>query len=164
MPAFSRVQGPQAGPAALGILVPPGRRTVVVVRPRALEWDLLPLAPLPMSESPFWEVSRDQAEDLVRRVAEALEAGGGRVEPLASPAGQGYQVRAAIGPFVLLACRRDSGQPYRPDLFETVADAQAAATRIANYLCPAAHAEQELYINTRNFARQQHNDEVRNTQ
>jgi hypothetical protein len=42
MPAFCRVDAQRAGPAALGILVPPGDKTLVVLRPRGLEWDLLP--------------------------------------------------------------------------------------------------------------------------
>src|SRR2546423_14410331 len=43
MSSFRRVDGAEAGPDALGILVPPGRRTLVILRPRALDYDLLPL-------------------------------------------------------------------------------------------------------------------------
>ena len=45
MPAFRRVDARQAGADALGILVPQGTRTVVILRPRSLAWDLLPLKP-----------------------------------------------------------------------------------------------------------------------
>ena len=44
MPAFRRVEPHQAGARALGILVPPGPKTVVILRPRGLDWDLLPRA------------------------------------------------------------------------------------------------------------------------
>ena len=50
MAPFRHVEGNQAGPNALGILLPPGRRTLVVVRPRSLAWDLIPLNPTPGSK------------------------------------------------------------------------------------------------------------------
>lgn len=154
MTAFRRVEGSQAGPDALGILIPPGGKTVVLLRPRALDWDLLPLAPLPMTGagSPFWEVGRADADNLARRVAQALESGVGRVEPIAASDGVGYEVRVAVGAFVLVACTRDPGRPYRPYPFESVAEAQDAAERLTAYLFPPADAERELYVNSRSFA------------
>jgi hypothetical protein len=152
MPPFRRVEGSQAGPEAVGILIPPGRRTVLIVRPRALDWDLLPVPPLPLNaaRSPFWEVGHDQAEDLARRLGAALEEGA-RVEALA--AADGYEVRAAVGAYVLVACPRQPGQPYRTLRFATAGEAQQAAERIAGFLCPTANAGQELYFNARHFAR-----------
>lgn len=155
MPSFRRVEGQEAGPTALGILVPPGRRTLVIVRPRALEWDLLPLDPLRLSDgSPFWEVGSAQAADLARRVAEALE-GGARVEAIAAASGDGYEVRAGLGTFVLVACRREPGKPYRPHLFATAAEAVQAAEALTAFVCPADGVEQEIYFNARHFARAQ---------
>lgn len=159
MPPFRVVAGEQAGPAALGILVPPGRRTTIVVRPRALDWDLLPLGPgAEKGVGPlFWEIGRDEAEGFARNVLEALEqcaaGNAGRVEAAAAPRGDGYQVRAALGPFVLIVCRREPGKPYQPAAFAGVAEALAAAQRITRYLCPAGAAEQEIYLNSRNFSR-----------
>ena len=62
MSRFQRVNPSQAGPAALGILLPPGRRTLVLLRPRSLDWDLVPLRPdeIEGSQTPFWEVDRDE--------------------------------------------------------------------------------------------------------
>jgi hypothetical protein len=157
MPAFRHVAGDRAGPNALGILVPPGRRTLVIVRPRALDWDLLPVDPHAQAELKFWELSGQFAPKLAREVVQALEAGaiqrGSRVEAIAAPDGAGYQVRAGIGDFVLLVCARVPGQAYRPLTFPTVAEACAAAERIGDVLCPAPHAEQEVYFNTQHFAR-----------
>jgi hypothetical protein len=156
MSPFRHVEGEAAGPAALGILVPPGRRTLVIVRPRALEWDLIPLDPGDEGESGerFWEMGREFAPRLAREIAAALEEGtSGRVEPVASPDGGGYQLRAGVGRFVLLACHRRAGQAYEPLRFATVAEACAAAEQVAAVLCPAAEAGQELYFNTRYFAR-----------
>ena len=61
-----RVEDHHAGPSALGILVPPGRRTFLIVRPRSLPWDLLLLRP--DSATAFHELYREQAG----RIAEAL--------------------------------------------------------------------------------------------
>ena len=68
-------------------------------------------------------------------------------------AGEGYQVRAEVGAFALIACLRVPGRPYKPLEFARAQEAQAAATRLAEVLCPAADADQELYVNNRNFSR-----------
>jgi hypothetical protein len=60
MSPLRRVFGERSGPTALGILVPPGRRTVLILRPRALAWDLLLTHPGPAA--PFRELGRDEAE------------------------------------------------------------------------------------------------------
>lgn len=154
MAPFRRVEGTSASSEALGVLVPPGRRTLVIVRPRSLPWDLLPLDPLTIegAGTPFWEVDRTQAPALAQRILEALQAvNGNRVDALAGR--EGYEVRAAVGSFVLVVCDRQPGQPYRPAVFETVAEAESAVERIAACLCPPAHTERELYINTLHFAR-----------
>jgi hypothetical protein len=156
MPWFRRVAGNQAGPNALGILLPPGRRTLVVVRPRALDWDLLPLNPNENGGPRFWEVGRVEGPDLAQRLFRALEeaarAGSGRVEPVADDGG--YELRAGFGLFVLVACSRRPGEAYQPYLFETLDLALEAAERLQQCLCPARDSEQEVYFNTRNFATQ----------
>jgi hypothetical protein len=159
MPAFRRVEGSQAGPSALGILVPPGRRTVVIVRPRALAWDLLPLCSNHNggSDTPFQESTPAEAADIARGLRRALEERGAggflRVEPIASPDGVGYQVRAALGAHTWIACPRAPGQPYQPMVFATLDEALQAAESLTAVLCPEADANQELYVNTRNFSR-----------
>src|SRR5207248_2911214 len=118
MSSFRRVDGAEAGPDALGILVPPGRRTLVILRPRALDYDLIPLQSDGANGSGPRLVDLDhrEAPGLSQRLYRALEAcaGGaaGRVEAVA--AGDGFWVRAEVGPFTLLACRRVPGEPYRP--------------------------------------------------
>src|SRR5207302_3778230 len=57
-----RVEDAHAGPHAVGILVPPGRRTVVIVRPRALIWDLLLTGERnSLTGSPFQELTQEEA-------------------------------------------------------------------------------------------------------
>jgi len=149
---FVYVEGERAGPSALGILVPPGRRTLVIVRPRGLDWDLLPVDP-EAENLRFWEVGREFAPRLAQELARALEAGcANRVDAIAAPDGMGYQVRAGVGRFVLLLCARNPGQAYQALAFPTVSEACAAAERVAAVLAPASHAEQEIYLNTRHFA------------
>lgn len=155
MSPFRRVEGNQAGPSALGILLPPGRRTLVVVRPRSLDWDLLPLNPNENGGPRFWEAARIEAQDVAQRLYRALEAsaaeGGVRVDAIAAEAG--YEVRIAVGSFVLLLCGRIPGRPYEPHIFPTVSEALLAVERVATCLNPAGN-EQEVYLNTRNFADQ----------
>src|SRR5207244_5613425 len=110
MSRFQQVNPSQAGPTALGILLPPGRRTLVLLRPRSVAWDLVPLRPDETEpfETPFWEVERDEGARLAAELHGGLEewaqGGLGRVEPMPAPGGRGCQVRAGIGRLVLLAC------------------------------------------------------------
>lgn len=156
MSPFRRVEGSQAGPSALGILLPPGRRTLVVVRPRPLDWDLLPLNPNENGGPRFWEAARIEAQDVAQRLYRALEAsvaeGGARVDAVAADAG--YEVRVAVGSFVLLVCGRVPGRPYEPHNFPTVSEALTAVERVAACLNPGTEEQREVYLNTRNFAEQ----------
>ena len=68
-----------------------------------------------------------------------------------APGGKGYQVRVGVGRFVLIACDRIPGVPYKPARFDTVSEALDAAERITAVLCPGADANQEIYFNTDNF-------------
>src|SRR6266478_3218140 len=157
MSRFQRVNPSQAGPAALGILLPPGGRTLVLLRPRSLDWDLVPLRPYEIegSQTPFWEVARDEgaslASELHRGLEEWARGGLGRVEPMPAPGGKGYQVRVGLGRFVLIACDRVPGVPYKPAKFDTVSEALDAAERITSVLCPRPGTNQEIYFNTDNF-------------
>ena len=157
MSPLRRVDARGAGPSALGILVPPGRKTVLIVRPRPLPWDLL-LVRRGEGESgtPFLHLERDEAEAVAEGLFRALErwasGGPGRVEGAFAPDGDGYWVQAEVGAFPLVACERRPGQPYRPAAFPTPEGASAAAALVADALRPA-DGEQEVYLNTRNFGR-----------
>jgi hypothetical protein len=148
MSAFRRVEGEQAGPRALGILVPPGRRTFVILRPRALPWDLLLLRDA--AGTAFRELAHDEASAAAQALYRALREGAAAIE--AVPGAAGCRLRATLGPLPLLACPREPGKPYRP-LVCPEPDARAAAAALAAILCPAEGAEQELYFNTRFFDR-----------
>jgi hypothetical protein len=149
-----RVEGRQAGPSALGILAPPGRRTFLVLRPRALSWDLLLLRP--GSLNTFREVPFAQAGRLAHELLQALrywsQGASGRVEEVACPEGGGFWVRVCVGPFTLLACDRQPGRPYQPWMFPDVDTALSAAAQLRGVLRPPANIEQEVYLNTLYFA------------
>jgi hypothetical protein len=157
MPPFRRVEDCRASPSALGILVPPGLRTVVILRPRALDWDLLPARVGEGAAIFFSDFDRDEAAGVARQVLRALEREAcGETNPvaaMANPAGTGYVVVARPGEYGLIACPRIPGQPYRPMVFATIEEASAAAERLAAVLWPAAEANQEYYFNTQNFTR-----------
>ncbi len=110
-----RVEDQRAGPSALGILVPPGRRTFLIVRPRSLPWDLL----LSRADAAgaFLELHPDEANALAQELYHALNnwsGAAGRIEEIASPDGFGFWVRVSVGPFALLACGRAPDGPIVP--------------------------------------------------
>jgi hypothetical protein len=156
MAALRRVFGDKAGPEALGILVPPGPRTVVVVRPRALAWDLL-LIERGTDIIRFRAFAREEAEAAAEAFARALDnwsAGGpGRIDTAPAPGCPGHCVRAEVGTLCLIACPRLTGESYRPMVWATPEEAQQAADALRAVLCPAPGARQEVYFNTRNFTR-----------
>jgi hypothetical protein len=158
MSPLRRVFGERAGPTALGILVPPGPRTVLILRPRSLPWDLLLTNPggeeaplLPLRELPRQEAEA-VAEQLCHSLEEWAEGGPVRVEAVAAPGSAGYCVRAWAGPFPLIACPRRPREPYHPLIVSDEEDARTAATAIAAVLHPAVGSVQEVYFNTRNFS------------
>jgi hypothetical protein len=147
-----RVSDEEAGPAALGVLVPPGRRTFLILRPRSLSLDLL-LIQSPQSGA-FRQLSPEEAAIVAQKVYRCLEqceADPGPVRPMAAPAGPGWWLQAVVGPFALLVCPRLPGQPYQPQVFADVDSAWAVARALAAILCPPAGVEQEIYFNTRHF-------------
>ena len=151
--SLRRVTDDCAGPEALGILLPPGGRTVLIVRPRALPWDLLLVQGV--AGTSFRSLSRAEAPLVAQAFYRALEewnrGGPGHVGAAADTTG--YLVWVDVGDFALVACERIPGQPYRPMQFPAEDEAHAAVGRITAALCPPAPAEQEVYFNTRNFVR-----------
>jgi hypothetical protein len=131
----------------------------VILRPRALDWDLLPVA-VGKNGGPalaFWEVNRHEAPALADKLHRALEEAAtqrtGRVEPVASPHGDGYRIHAGLPPFSLVVCPRRPGESYRPLVVATVEEALEAAERIAAVLYPGPNCFQQVYFNRRHFAR-----------
>jgi hypothetical protein len=150
-----RVEDHQAGPSALGILVPPGRRTFLIVRPRSLAWDLL-LVRLP-SMSTFQDLEREEAGRTADELFQALrhwsEGASGHVEEVACPDGSGFWLRVRVGQFALLVCARQPGQPYHPLTFEDAETALTAGQQLRRVLRPPAHIEQEIYLNILHFGK-----------
>lgn len=157
MAAFRRVEAQDAGPQALGILVPPGVRTQVIVRPRAVGYDLLPArwAGDPAIPPVFCLFDRDEAAQLARRLLQALEEavlrGVNPVETIGDPGGRSFQVWVRIAELFWIPCRRTAEQQYQPLLFATYAEARTAGEELARIVWPAADAEQEYYFNTQKF-------------
>ncbi len=152
-----RVEPREAGPAAVGILLPPGPRAVLIVRPRPVAWDLLLVRTGAGGESgtPFLHLEpqegRAMAEGLLRALERWTEGRPGRVQAAFAADGAGYWVQAEIGAFPLIACERHPGQPYRPAAFATVMAAEQAAVAITAALHPADGSGPEVYLNARHF-------------
>ena len=154
MPPFRRVEDRKAGPTALGILVPPGPRTVLIVRPRPLDLDLLLVQGV--AGTAFRELSREEAPAVAVAFYRALEAWsmGGPGHVGAAPGSEGgYLIWLDVGDFALLVCARVPGQPYRPRVYAAEDEARAAADRLRTILHPAPGTTQEVYFNTRHFER-----------
>jgi hypothetical protein len=159
MPAFRSVNGAAAGPAALGILVPPGQRTVVVVRPRSLDFDLVVLSCAAVGAliNGFLETEPGEAAILADGLRRALETnaarGAGQIQLVPNP--NGFWVRVEVGAFGLVVCPRQPGQAYRPLCLPTEADARRTADAVAALLAPGPDANQEVYLNTQHFRGQE---------
>ncbi len=144
-----QVQSDRAGPAALGILVPPGARTFLILRPRALAFDLVLLRP---DEPAFHDLAPEEGQNAARQLVRALvDRSDNRIETPTGPGSSGWRLRLTIGPFTLLACPREPGRPYRPLTLPDAATADAAAAALALLLAPADDVVQEVYTNTRYF-------------
>ncbi len=152
MAAFRRVDASQAGPTALGILIPPSRRTFLILRPRSLPFDLLCLQQPDATR--FRELAHDEATAAAHQLYAGLRewaAGGTEIEIVARPTDDGHWLRVQIGPLYLIACARQPGKPYEPLRFANQQAAQQAVSQLAALLQPSAGTEQELYFNTRHF-------------
>jgi hypothetical protein len=145
-----RVEG-QASPSALGILVPPGPRSFLILRPRALPWDLVLLRDDGVI---FHEMSRPEAQASAQCVYAALEdgldSGQDPFEAVHLPEG-GCQLRVAVRGYRFIVCRRAPGQAYQPAAF-TVEEAVAVAAELQPILFPGS-AVQDVYFNEYHFHR-----------
>jgi hypothetical protein len=156
--SLQRVEPGRAGPSAVGILLPPGPRAVLILRPRSLPWDLLLMRGGAGGEpgTPFLHLEREDGQTMAEGLLRALErwaAGGpGRVEAAFAADGTGYWVQAEVGAFPLLACERRPGLPYRPAGFATGAAAETAAAALAAALHQAGAGGAEVYLNTHHFS------------
>jgi hypothetical protein len=158
MNGFHLVPAAQAGPDALGILVPPGRRTVLIVRPRALPWDLLVVRADRRSglTTTFRDFGREEAAAAAEGLYAALQrwAAGAVVGQVETTRGEeGWLVRLQLDVFPLVACLRRAGQPYQPMVFRSADAAAAAAEALTGVLHPASDAGREVYFNDRHFTR-----------
>src|SRR5687768_2068590 len=128
-----RVDAQQAGPEALGILVPPGPRTVVILRPRTLAWDLVPVRwnGDPASAPEFCSFGRDEAAAVARRLGQFLEncdaRGFSPVETLGHAGA--FQIWIRGEELCWLVCARAPGSSYRPLVLAELTEAQHAAER-----------------------------------
>ena len=158
MPPFRPVEARYAGPTALGILVPPGARTLVILRPRSLPWDLLPARWDGSCDRPpvFCSLARDEAAQVARQLQNALEhAARTRINPvqtLGDSRGEAFQVWVRTDDYVWVVCHRTLGQAYRPAVFGSRDEARREGEQLARVLWPADDAEQEVYFNTQQFA------------
>lgn len=156
MPPFQRVEQNRAGASAVGILIPPGERTVVIVRPRALAWDLLP-ARIENGVRSFCQFGRDEAARVARllqqHLADAANAGSDSLAILSDPAAQSFHVGVQAGDFYWIACPRTPGQLYQPLQFSSAVEAETAALHLGKFVCPGRDANQEYYFNTQLFNR-----------
>ena len=154
MSSLRQIDGSSAGPAALGILAPPGRRTILILRPRALDWDLV-LVSTPTGTT-FRELTRAEAAAGTRALLRALEAwiagGPGGIEPVRLPGG-GYHLRASVADFPLLVCPRRPGQPYQPLVCLDLEEVGRAAGALHDALRPAPGVAREVYVNDAHFSR-----------
>jgi len=158
MPAFRRVEPQHAGPNTFGILVPPGARTVVILRARPLAWDLLAATwnGDPAAPPAFCAFGRDEAAHVARRLQQALEDAVARgvnpVETLGDAQGKSFQVWVRAADLFWIPCRKTATQNYEPLLFANRDEARQAGEALARIVWPAADAGQEYYFNTQQFA------------
>jgi hypothetical protein len=143
-----RVEDIAAGPSALGLLLPPGKQTFLILRPRSLPCDLL-LVRTPGS-SALLPLEAIAAHGIAQKVYRALEQGS-PLQTRAQAEGDGFRLQVQIGPFALIACSRRSGQLYQPQIFPDLESAHAFGQGLACILCPPPDVEQEIYFNSRHF-------------
>jgi hypothetical protein len=152
--SFIRVDIQRAGANALGILIPPGAKTLVIVRPRALNWDLLPACwDGDSNHAPVFALfTRDEAVSAAKRFIQALELANNLVQTFGDAQSQRLQVWLRTQEFVWIVCRRTPGQAYQPMILTTLEETQREAEKLAAIVCPGSEAPQEYYINTQNFS------------
>lgn len=144
MAPLRRVEAARAGPSALGILVPPAKRTFVILRPRALPWDLLLCRG--RADLAFRDLTHDEAAAAAQALYRALREAPPRAEAVAGTSA--YHLRVCVAELPFVACPRRPGQPYAP-----LACGEAEALAAAALLGEALSAPGEVYFNTRHFER-----------
>jgi hypothetical protein len=151
-----RVFANRAGPNAIGLLIPPGPRTVVIMRPRSVPWDFLCIHP-DADTIRFREFAREEAEAVAESLGEALEKDGtganDKIETMPAPGSPGCCLRIALDRFHLFACPRAPGQAYRLMVWATPEEAMQAATALRQSLYPDDGETREIYFNSRHFTR-----------
>lgn len=151
---FARIDAKRAGPQSLGILVPHGPKTLVIVRPRSLPWDLLPARWDGDRGKPpqFCVFSRDEAAAVARRFVTHLEsaskAGAYPLESFGDAQAGRLQMWLRTDEFVWIVCKRAPGEAYQPILFTSLEELTYAEEMIARYVCPAPESTQTYYFNT----------------
>ena len=155
---FRRVEAKLAGPNAMGVLVPHGERTLVVIRPRSLPWDLLPArwSGDPAVAPQFCTFTRNEAPAVAKRFMADLQAAlVSNINPMQTfgiaQAGQ-LQIWVRTNDLVWIACERTPGSAYEPAIFLNLRDAEAAAEKIGRFVFPPTGEVQEYYFNTQSFA------------
>jgi hypothetical protein len=150
---FQRVEPQHAGPGALGILIPQGARTLVIVRPRALEWDLLPARwDGVASHAPqLCLFSRDDAALVARRFIKAAEQGIAPVESFGNAERNCVQLWLRADEFLWIVCKRVQGNAYQPMIFMSMEAATRAAEAVDAIFRP--ETVQQYYFNTQNCGR-----------
>jgi hypothetical protein len=130
---------------------------LVILRPRALDFDLVlaDAGTRPIAGNEFWEMGRKQALQVANRLEEGLQAwaAGGQGQLQIVDDALGFRLSAEAGPFTLLVCKRIPGQPYAASIFRDRVEAEQIRLRLAPVLFPRDGAEQEYYLNTREFGR-----------
>jgi hypothetical protein len=155
---FTRVDLKHAGPNALGILVPHGAKTLVIIRPRALPWDLLPANwDGDSSRAPqFCLFSRDEAAATARRLFRYLESavaqGVNPVQTFGDAQAEHFQIWLRTEELVWIVCQRSPGKAYQPMIFTSLEQATQEAEKITRFVWPPAESRQEYYFNTQNFS------------
>ncbi|MSU78053.1 MAG: hypothetical protein EXS16_08150 [Gemmataceae bacterium] len=155
---FRRVEARFAGPTAIGVLVPQGERTLVVVRPRALRWDLLPARwdGDAAAHPHFCTFSRDEAAAVARRFIADLNSaslsGEDPVQTFGNAEIGELQIWVRTNDLVWIVCERTPGRPYEPAIFATLAAALNTAQELGPFVHPRMGDVQDYYFNTQSFA------------
>ena len=153
---LARIDARHAGADAVGILVPPGARTIVILRPRTLGWDLLPVRwnGDPATPPTFCTFTRDEAAHVARRLGEFLETSDAAGRQVVETFGRDREVQIwlRVDDHFWLVCSRAPGEAYRPVTFADVAAARDAAERLSQMLHPGPGRVQPYYYNTQNFS------------
>jgi hypothetical protein len=151
---FVRVLDKEAGPTALGILVPPGRQTLLILRPRELTVDLVATRELGNTE--LWQMTPEEGSGQAIRLFRALEQPTNVQHHCHWLENEMGWMEFQVESFSLLVCEREPGQPYTPSRFYDPSRGWGglglglALYSLYRVLRPEDH-DQEVYFNTVHF-------------